>query len=75
MNDPKNIDRILGYPKNRPVIPIKDMPISRSQNFVFRYRRTSFRKLFQSGDLTFKPGDESCRFQGAVLADIVPNFP
>jgi hypothetical protein len=74
MDDSEDINRFLGDSKYRPVVPIKDMPIPRSQYFVFRNGRAPFEMLFQSGDLMLNVGDESSRFAGTILADIVPNF-
>ena len=73
MDNPKNINCFFGDPKNRPVISVKDMPVFRSQNFIFRSGRASFRKMLKGGDLILNPDDKSFGFVGTVFANIVPN--
>ena len=74
MNDSKDQYRFLGNSEDSPVIPIKDMPIGRSQYFIFWNGRASFRVSLQSGDLLFYSGNELCRFPRTILANKIPNL-
>jgi hypothetical protein len=53
---------------------MEQVTITRSQDLVLRYQRTSFRKALERFDLFFEAADKLVGFFGAVLRNKGPGF-
>ena len=73
MDYPQNVNRFPPNAKHASVATVKQMSVSRTENFVFRNEGTSFGEPLQGCDLVFQTVDKPTGFFRAVFRDKTPN--
>jgi len=74
MNDSQNVNCFSANAKQASVTTVKQMSVSRTENFVLRNERAPFGKALQCCDLLFQTVDKLAGFFGAILRYKTPNL-
>lgn len=74
MYDPQNVNCFSANPKHASIATVKQMSVSRTENFVFRNEPASFGEPLQCCDLLFQTIDKLAGFFRTILRDKTPNL-
>jgi hypothetical protein len=74
MYDPQNVNYFSANAKHASVATVKQMSVSRTENFVLRNEPAPFGKPLQCCELLFQTVDKLAGFFRAILRDKTPNL-